>query len=471
MREEDKIFNMIDSFKEEEMIPIIEKIEPNNKPEIPRKTIDNIKQKTYKKIAVSPCKLKKPKTIRNIWGTIAASLLLLTVLSTAIVGPNEAWARVKQALQFIPGMGIVLEDDKEILERYILKSPVEKEIEETNNGKIRVEGIIVDQQQTVVTISGWNIPVNKNIVFLDKNGAEYAATGYTVSSSGGGPDNILYWKGTYVYNGYIPEAEELGIILADSNHTVIALSLEKAQTFSSYDEMGPTDSVNDFSITAIAAMEGEQLKINLISPSRDGMKIKAYGAHPGFGGNTITLTDTQGKEYNIDAPQSYSPPLSEFYFDLEGTEQKEFTLSIPFIEVIYQEEQAEITLDIPREGSADINQIVQLADYLVVLEKVDRFSDINGDNIRIHVDVNYEEDKEKTLQAFSFDVKSSPFPWIKKPTSGSSSYTIDEKTGAMKSFTINLEPDAKEIKSIKLLLNDPVVVIQGPWNLDISLQQ
>jgi len=471
---EDKdIISLMDRVEEQKMVQIMEQNKGDVSNELPDDILNNIKAKTYKKIGVSsmPQPQKKSnlsfKSSAKMWKNLVASLLILALLGITIVGYEPALAKVKHFLQYIPGMGIVLEDEGEA-PRYVLEKSI---VENIGNGMIEIKGVIIDNDRTIVTISGSNLPIYKDIRFKDIDGLEYKADGYSISSSGAGPSlgkpNI--WEGTYVYEGTITNINGLRVVLLDGEIIDLPIPLVKAETYKSYAEMGPTVTVEDLSVTAITTLMDDKLQVNLISPPQAGRKINAYGGNPNVSndGEVMTLKNINNEEFKISAPGMYSPPLSEFYFDIDGSAEKEYLLSIPFIETVY-EANASLSLDIPKEGLVEINEEVELAGYPISFKSVERTDE---GHIRIFVDLNYDEKKDNNLIGFRMDKTKVSFSLTEmKPPKRVTGwgYTINEKTRAMEFLDISLPGDA-DVRKLKLYLHEPVVVKNGPWDLEIAL--
>lgn len=103
--DEKDLFSLIDKVENEKFVEVLEKIPNNEELPIPNNTIESIKQKTFKKIGVHSADYKIKKKFSNIWKPLVASLLILSFLVLFSENLGPAWAKVKQYLQFIPGMG------------------------------------------------------------------------------------------------------------------------------------------------------------------------------------------------------------------------------------------------------------------------------------------------------------------------------------------------------------------------------
>jgi len=274
---------LMDQIKDDELFNLLEDIPGEFPNTVPGPRQNSIKNRTFEKLAIDPL----PKKNRwKLWQPLVASFLVI-ILVTAAAGPEAVWAKLQKALQYVPGMNIVLEDNEQEIERYVLSQPIEKKL---GNGTIRIEGVILDENNALIQMSAKNLPQYdwKKLYFRNAKGKRYYINGY---GAGGGTD---VWHGTFHHLGLIEDRTGLQIVLPDEGDTSIGLPLVKAKRYASYEEMGPTVTVNGISITAIAAREKGKTRINLISPPVDGMRVESYGTNPLSGQVEITLKDTAG---------------------------------------------------------------------------------------------------------------------------------------------------------------------------------
>ncbi|HHV72607.1 MAG TPA: DUF4179 domain-containing protein [Clostridia bacterium] len=441
--EEEMIFDLVDRIDGEEIWDRLVDWEESGEEEVTEEMLNRIKQKTYRKLNLA---FKTGKKKRVFWAILAASLMIM-VISISAFGPERVWAKIRQSLQFIPGMGIVIKDEEEQVERYVLSRPLEKEL---GKGRITIKGVIIDNQRAIIDIIGEDLKQYKDVFLRDKKGREYKMETYSIGASTG------YWRGTFSHEGKVEEPEEIEVIIGDREF-VIPLTLEKAVSYESYEEMGPSQTVKGISITAITYQEKGKLKVNLVSPSQPGWRIDSYADHPSKeGGTTISLRDKDGNLYPVTGAGSYSPPLSEFSFDLKGSKEESFILSIPFIRIKYDEEKT-VTVNIPQEGSFNLDQSIDLAGFPINFQRIERL----GDNrVRIYVDTGFNKQSGEGLQFFILDGLKLPF----RSWSGE----VDLDTEAIKWFEFEIKP---RMRKIKLVLKEPVVVKQGPWEFPIQLNQ
>lgn len=189
------------------------------------------------------------------------------------------------------------------------------------------------------------------------------------------------------------------------------------------------------------------MSVTFMSPPIEGARIDFYGL--GMEAFGITLKDRNGRNYPFTrSPGGFSPPLREFYFDTASAGTRDFTLSIPYIGVVYDDQQT-VKVDIPEQGTAEINKTVELAGFPVDFEKIER---IDKDTVRIYVNLNYDQKAKASLRSFNLGERS----WGGE---------MDEKTGALKLLEFDVNSYRR---SVKLRLKEPLVIKQGPWEMNIK---
>lgn len=435
--EDEKVFFLIDQINENELFDILEEYEGEEYPPIPKKSLENIKQNAYNKLGI---KSVKEKTRWRLWGSLAASLVFILLL-TASIGSDAVWAKLQKALQYIPGMNMVIEDKEKSVERYVLAEPVEKQI---GGGTIKIEGVIVDKNNAIIDISAQNLPLYYYKEFFFKN-AKGQRFNIDSCSIGGGTGQ---WRGEFVHSGYINDITGLQIVMSEKDNVFISLPLERARKFASYSEMGPTFTVRDISITAITAVENGKTRINLIYPPINGMRIEAFGTNLLSGQSEIILKDNEGKSYKASHDSSYMGTLSEFYFDTGKKKTKGMVLSVPHVSLCV-DDQDSVRIRIPRKGAAIINNRVMLGGFPVVFEKIRR---LEGNKIQVDVNLGYDQKAAEGIYDFRID-----------ETSYAAQF--DRKTGVLRTLEFEIFPDQFWIK---LKLKDPLVYKKGPWEIKLD---
>ena len=420
-----EVLDLLDGLDPHQALNIPELEDWNPKAPLANDTLARIRQKTMLK-----AKIPQRRNKLKLWVSVAAAFLIVFI---GIMSYGPALARVTQLLQYIPGFGIVLEESDQ---RYILLAPVQQSV---GAGMIRVEGVFADNTQTVVRVTGKDIPKYLDIVFVDKSGKEYSASTYSVVSTGSG-----IWQGSYSYNGSIPDPSDLTMILKGSEQVAFNLHLEIATPHSDYSQLGPTSQANGITITAITRRVGDLLAVNFVTPPlEDGLRISSYW-------EGISLIDDDGNEWPLVKPETHWQSTNEVFFDIQGSTAQEFKLTIPQLELQYQVNTS-IRVPVPRKGIQEVNQSVELAGFPVVITKVERLKD---DELQVYTDTFYSDTAEEFLKYVMLKDVSW---WIEH---------LNQEQGYMESIEVPISSSASNVK-----INFAYVYTtkRGPWTFTINL--
>lgn len=454
-REEERMVRLVGQIDGDELTGRLDGCGGGDDGPVPEEAMKRIRQATYRKLGLRPSRQKRPS---RVWTALAASLLLVFVTAAA-VGPQKAWAIIRERLQFIPGLGIVLERSEATDERYVLTVPVEKEV---TDGKIKIKGIVSDWERTVINITGAGLSEVREISIEDMAGRIYPIKTYSIGSTGDSspekadPVNTatIHWDGVYVYPGNISDPSRMVLVFNDKDNLRVAVELEKAVSYESYAAMGPTAAVGDVSVTAVTSREGGKMKINLLTPPLSGKRVTAYGSNlAGPPWESLVLTDADGKRYPLTGEGGYSPPLRELYLGESSSADREYTLTIPSIILVY-EGKTRVTLDIPAEGSIDLNEVTELAGFPLRFYRAER---LEGDEVRFYVDTEYRPERGENLISFELDGGKLPFR--------SYGMEFDPAMTSVQSIQFRVKP---EMRKITLHLKNAEVLKQGPWVLPLG---
>lgn len=259
------------------------------------------------------------------------------------------------------------------------------------------------------------------------------------------------WTGAFWHQGKLNMKRQAKIIILGNPETVIPVTLTQAETFESYKDMGETAVVQDVAITSIAHRVDERARISLVSRHPDAFRISDYGIHGVHPDKKISVVDETGKTYEFERYMGISSPAREFYFQLAESGAKNYTVTIPEINVIYKDK-ANLTLDIPREVEAKANLTFELAGTPVTITKLER---ADNNRLRVYVDLSYNDQAPTSLHNFRIDRMSH-------------SAKLNEQTRAMEYLEFEIEPNSKKVK---LTLTDPEVIIRGPWKFELPTDQ
>ncbi|MGG4146359.1 hypothetical protein ABEW34_24950 [Paenibacillus algorifonticola] len=369
---------------------------------------------------------------------LIATILGLTIVSTALFN-SQVKAAIQQALQFVPGIGVFTQTEEQS-ERYVLPNQIKTQIE---GGSITITGLMVDEEMTYITVQATNLSELRSLTVINDKGTTYTLPAAQLTFT------KEKWAGSFWYNGKI-DIQEQAQIQIDAYPTVsIPFKLVKAQTVNNYEELGKTVIVDNIQITAIATPSGEKARVSFVSKHPEAYKIDDFGLN--FIGSEhspisqVHVWDDTGKSYSINRSMGISSPASEFYFDLLQTDQKRYFVSIPEINVIYQDE-VTVTLELPDTTKKEINHTFNLAGYPVSISNIERVNENGEEWAKVYVDVHSQDNVRATLRDFSIDGR-----------------TLNEKTGVIEYFLVKIDPNRKQLQ---FTITDPEVVISGPWTFE-----
>ncbi|MGZ9586719.1 hypothetical protein [Paenibacillus marinisediminis] len=370
--------------------------------------------------------------------TAIAVVLGLVLLSAVLLNHTKVWAAIQKALQFVPGIGIVKEEESP-LERYILKQPIHLEV---GDGTIVITGILSDEEMTYITMTGVDTPRLDSIMLVNGQGLEYTIDRSTSSWSS------KEWTASYWHKGQLEINGDIKLILNLDPPIEVLAHLTRAETYSSYSDLGTTSTVNGLSITAITDRVGDKMRVSLVTPPKKDYTISDYGLYGVYlhdASRKLHVVDSKGKQLGIEHIRGMSSPASDFYFQLSDNGDNGYTLTIPEISVTYQDE---VYVKIPTEAQEQMNQSIEIAGYPVTITKIER---IQSDVLRVYMDLHYNEQATASLYSFGIEALSSMAQ-------------LHEESGAIQFIEIPIEPDSKDV-NLKLIR--PEVVMRGPWNFTL----
>lgn len=443
---------------------------------------ESISKKTFEKLGLEKKSTKNSCTPVEFYKTPLFKKLIAVAASIAIVfsifTTDYVKATIKKLFKYIPGINQTIEDEGDI---YILNKPVKVS---DGNSYIKLLSVVIDteKQFIYVGIRGNNNKCKKASVRF-KNGKEYGLPMYSIA--GGGEE----WVGNFSYdskfhgNKNTPfvynEYDGISIIIDDNKAMTFNVKLVKADSYKSYEELGPTALKNGLSITAIPAIEGKELKLNLLTPHINNQGVEDYGLRPDYtdapdgyryGGllaERITLKDKKGNTIKGRGLNSYAPPLGEFYFNISESKDKEFKLTIPYIKMRYDVDK-DVKIKLPKLGEKlEYNNIVDLNGYKLNITSVER---PEKNRVIINIDTNYDESSKESLFFIEPGVKFSP---LRKPIyngwSGNCAKGDEKIIGPMNQLDIQLEKE--NIDEFNLNIKSIITIKRGPWEFDISLDE
>jgi hypothetical protein len=380
----------------------------------------------------------KGKRVKRRIGTIAAAIALL-FLSVAFLNHNYVWAAIQKALQFVPGIGIVKEENS-LSERFVLKQPISLNVGE---GSIIITGILSDEEMTYITMTGNHTPRFENVTLVNPQGVEYNLRSSTSSWSS------TEWTSGFWYKGKLDARGSIKLVINLEPRIEVPITLTRAETYSNYSEMGETATVNGVSITAIPDRIGEKARVSLVARHSEDFSISDYGIYGVYmhdESHKLNVLDNTGKKLEIEHIRGVSSPASEFYFKLSENARNRYSLTLPEISVTYK---SEVSISISTEAKEHINQTFEIAGFPVTITKTEKVKE-NG--LRVYMDLHYNDQASASL--YNIDIEGL-----------SSGAKLNERTGAIEYIEFEVEPGSKQV-NLKLIR--PGVIIRGPWQFEFS---
>lgn len=436
MNNEDKdIFDFMSSLSEEDNMKLLEGID------FDREVLSDEQSSRIKNNIINRLdKASSKRTSKLNKGFIAASVAVLLIFTGFTPSGQKVVAEIVKKLYFIPGVGKVEESKGRDL--YVLSKPVKLSY---NGGEIIVKSAVRDNNFLSINIEGTkyiSFEDFKNILITDDKGICYDKPMNTLSSSSS------IWIGTLAFNNIPMDMNNFNIILPDKSKMHIVLSI--AESFEDYAAMGPTDIKNNLGITLLPEKEENRMKFNLVEHPSNNRKIESYGQQVdpnNYGKLDITLKDNLGRQYDLEYPEQYYSPLSEFYF-VPKENAKNYTVEIPEVNFTYKTNK-NIKFPIPTEGELIVNKNFDVNGFTLTVKNVVR----TGNHIKVYVDTNYDNTKAENLSWIKFDE-------INSERSMGYSWHTRSDTRTVEYFEFEVTP---KDKSINLMLSEVNTILKGPW--------
>ncbi|SDX57657.1 hypothetical protein [Paenibacillus sp. CF384] len=372
------------------------------------------------------------------WIAVAAAIIVI-LMTAALVDHSRVWAAIQKALQFVPGIGIVKEEDVP-MERFVMKQPITVKVGE---GTILITGFMSDEEMTYLTMAGTDVPRLKQIEIVNDKGMKFTLGSSTASWGG------AQWTSGFWHKGKLDLSGSVKLILPLDPAVEVEVQLSKAATYASYSELGATDTAAGVSITAITDRMDEKARVSLVSRHSDDFYVRDYGIYGVYmhdDSRKLQVTDETGKQLEIEKIPGVSSPASEFFFGVPKQSAGErYTLTLLEISVTYTEE---VQIKVPTAANEHLNQTFEIAGFPVTITKVER---VKETGLRIYLDMHYDEHATASLFNFSLNT--------------SSMVKLDEQTGEASYMEFDMEPGSKKV-SLKIIR--PEVVIRGPWTFELN---
>ncbi|HEX2925984.1 MAG TPA: hypothetical protein VHP38_06965 [Ruminiclostridium sp.] len=460
---EEKVYNVFDSLDINEADRLLEK-DMNFK--LDSRTFKRIRKATYDKAGMR----RKNRFIARGLPTVAAAMLLI-LLSVFFIGYDNVANAMGRLFGFIPGYGIVEGDGQNI--QYIIDDrglssensqgdlTITNGIAAGNNFTISCEvgnrGFVADQKKKDGGI-GSVIP-DKNSFTLTIDGREYKPSGYSIGAGG---------KTQHVFTEYEIKPEDLNTktvySLKYSEYNLsVNFKLKKPEGFDSLEEIGPTDTKNNISITAVSSHTDGKLQVELYPVNKSGYLITSYSKQYDYGyrqKDMVLETDKGSHSYTI--PDSFMGPNNKFFFNVLPGE-KNLVLKIPYLIVKSENEKNTVSLPIPESGQKTaVNKEVKFRDSTMKITDVERIkNDSPNGALRIHFI--YENSNEDMVMC---DAQFRRVNILGMEKGGGYSSKLEE--GVMKSVDYNLEKNDGDTLRLKII--EPEYFLLGEYNIKLDVK-
>ena len=424
-------------FKITNHIPFEKKIEFLDYISLSENSMNSNQKERIKKKVISHINKGLPEK-RNPYksAVIAASIMVcITAAGLSPVG-QKVVADITEKLFFIPGEGKAVENNGN--EIYILPQQLQYKSDSIN---VTVNSVTKNNKTIELVMSGTESWQNQKLIIQDDNGNKYTSSMSSIGSGNG-------WIGNYYFNDIPVDVKSFKILYTDVD--ILQVNLIKAESFSDYASMGPTDTKNNFGITLVPMKADNKIWFDLIQHSLQDREVFLYGKEDKEGHSHlgISINDEKGAAYNVEYPKNFGT-TSKFYFNIKEPTQK-FTVSIPEITLKYKVDNV-ITLPMPKEGEALVNKSITMHGFIFKITKIER----KGNKVTLYADNGYDENKRENLSMVYLDMGAMSL--------GSYSWRFNDNI-INEAYEFNINP---KDKSLKLKFNEMHTIMKGPWSFEI----
>lgn len=426
-------------------------------------SLERIKKSTYSKAGIVR---RKPFVNRGL-SAIAAAVLIIAV-SVFSIGFDNVVNAMGRLFGFIPGYGIT-EDNQSI--QYVIDG---HDISSENSQAILTINSVIATKNNLslncyVKLKNFHekkdlaniekdINTDKNSLVISVNGKEYLPSG---SSIGGGGRTEGVWadyqieqdnlstKNTYTFN-------------YKKYNLAVQFRLKVPQGYDTLDEIGPTVTKNNISITAVSRLQDNKLLVELYPVNKSGLTISSFTSQYGVGyekKDLILETDKTSHAYTL--PEGFMGVNNKFYFNVLPQE-KDLTLKIPYLIVKSQEKMKKVALKIPEAGERlTINKRVKFKNSTMIINEVEKIENGNQNGaLRIHFTF---ENPDKNMLMFNAEFREVNIFGMEK----GGGYSTNLKEGIPQSIDYSLD-ELKEGDVLRLGIKDPEYILVGEYNLKLN---
>lgn len=400
---EDKVLNIFNNLEIEEAERLLN---CDVNVDIDKKAKERIRKLVFKKVGF---RSKQHFISRSLAACAAVAVILMTLSS--VIGFDNVKAAISQAFSFIPGVGIVENNDSI---NYILSDIVTTENENAiltlNNAIATKDGITVmftlqrknySEEQLIKDKQEVSDQLQKSgklvqpKVSLFTNSKEY--TDYLGGTAGGGiMDTSNY---TFTLNPDEINKETTYKLAYNDFNLTLEFKLKDYQTYSDLNQIGATGYNNNISLTAVPTLTGDNVEVNLYAINKSQYKINSFHKmYYGYKGTDLNLVTNSGmKSYSI--PSGFGGGSPKYVFEIDPTDT-DFTLNIPYI-IVQSTEDKNISLPIPEvDQIINVNEKIKFNDSTMTIVSVKRVNTEGGENGSLMLSINY-DNKLSNLIMFS----------------------------------------------------------------------
>lgn len=410
------------------------------------------------------------KGFRMTWKKYIAAAAVVLFALIAWKNSNTIVYAFQSMFGLIPGVGIV-EGNEDIV--YLLKEPKKVETEEgifslinavATKTNIRIsfsferKGIteekILEEKRKAAEELFQTDKTRKPEIYLIVNGVRFDMS--WGSTAGGG---------TIEFVSANMELEE-ELINTDISYQIIYgdydigtdFTLTELKQYDSLQEIGPTQTYNNISLTATAEREGNKLKVNVYPINSTKYRLLSFDSEYdlNYFGKKIKL-DTELGEKDYTLPGSYGSGMNAAYtFDISDG-SKNHQLLIPGV-LVESDETQKVTLPLPKdEETITVNKEVKFKDGIVIIESVKKVVKESANEFgELKINLKYISNQEnQQLVAVKF-TRSRSEGW-------SEEY---DKEGRLSAINYMLED--KEKDNIKFSVVNPKYIFMDEYKLKLN---
>lgn len=344
-----------------------------------------IKESVYRKAEV-----KKPYNTAFRRLAICAGIAVILFGSLSMIGFHRVAAAINNLFSFIPGYGIVENNDRI---HYIAADLTARE-----NAEIAftlLNAIAGENDLTVMFEIQKKNPVQDKQDLADYQRPQvylYAGDSLCEFDSGLTAGSESLDNCTYTFKVSPENINPEVIYTLDYPQQGLSLEfyLKEYESFRELAQIGATDIHNHISLTAVPEYSGDDLSVELYPINKSAYSIYALSGESGtnYQGQDLHLQTSSGIKPYL-KPASYSGPNTSFKFKLAPDDQ-DLILKIPYILVQSSEEQV-FKVPIPEEGEIkDTDIALEFKDCIMRVKRVERANQVFGELGALKLSLEYE---------------------------------------------------------------------------------